>query len=553
MKYSEEEFERREQELARLVTEYADRIQNGESIELDDVCQIHPEYADDLTDVWGMIAITQAVGKQKSSVIESENDSMAPLFELPYQFGDYELEEELGRGGMGIVYRATQLSLNRPVALKMILKGDLASENERRRFKAEAEAAAALAHPNIVSINEVGEANGRSYISMRLITGKDLARKLRGQPMDPREACELMTRVCNAIQFAHDQGILHRDLKPSNILIGKSGLPYVADFGLAKRGDNQTITGSGELLGTPAYMAPEQAGGRGQIGITTDVYSLGAILYYMLTGRPPFQAATAVDTVLMVMEEDVISPRILNRRVSRDLEMIVMRCLQKPQDLRYQSADELAKDLDAFLADEPISARKGKLGQVIASWFRETHHAVVLENWGLLWIWHSLVLLIACIATNLLQLYMMNHPEYERLWWPYVLLWSLGFGTWAGVFWWLRRQMGPVTFVERQIAHAWASSLICVVLLFPLEQVLGFKPLTLSPVLPLIAGTTFIVKAGILTGLFYLPAAAMLVTAFVMAANWFDPYDQTLFGVVCAACFFLMGWKYYQRSKRENA
>ncbi len=552
MNQGPQEAEAREQVLAQIVSDLADRMQGGDEISLEQAAKEYPDFEADLSEVWGMIAITQAVGRHKSTHASDSGDSFTPLIELPFRFGDYMLEEEIGRGGMGVVYRARQISLDRTVALKMILKGELASEKERRRFQAEAESVAMLTHPNIVGIHEVGQENGRPYISMRFITGKDLSSKLAGRPMDPREASRMMISICRAIQFAHDQGVLHRDLKPSNILIGKSGLPYVADFGLAKKSDGNSITGSGELLGTPAYMSPEQASERGTVGVASDIYSLGAILYHMITGRPPFQAASAVDTVLMVLEQDVIAPRLLNRRVSRDLEMIVMRCLQKPQDLRYQSADELANDLEAFLNDEPISARQGQLGQVIASWFRETHHANVLENWGLLWIWHSLVLLVACVLTNVLEYYLTRNESSGHPYWPYLLLWTAGFGTWAAVFWWMRRRMGPVTFVERQIAHAWASGLICIILLFPLEKVLGLEPLALAPVLPLIAGMTFIVKAGILSGVFYFPAAAMVVTAFLMATTWFDGFDQTVFGLVSFCSFFFIGLKYYRRSQLEH-
>ena len=538
-----------EQHLAEVVSDVADRFQNGESVSLEDLCSQHPELSAELREIWGMIAVTDAVGKQKSSDPEELPEEFAPVLDLPYRFGDYMLEKEIGRGGMGVVYRARQLSLGRPVALKMILKGDQASESDRRRFQAEAEAAARLTHPNIVAINEVGQLRGRSYISMRLITGNDLSQQLMGKPMNPRDAARLMIDVAHAIHYAHEQGILHRDLKPSNILMGKSGMPYVADFGLAKlEKDASQLTGSGELLGTPAYMSPEQASSRGritsgQVGVQSDIYSLGAILYHMITGRPPFQSASPVDTILMVTEQEPVAPRILNRRVDRDLEMIVMRCLQKPQDLRYQTAEALAEDLLAYLNNEPIAARQGRFGQVIASWFRETHHANVLENWGLLWMWHSLVLLLACVGTNVLEWIMGK----DQVFWPYLLLWTVGFGTWAIVFWWLRRRMGPVTFVERQIAHVWAATLMCVILLFPLEKVMGMDPLTLSPVLPLIAGMAFLVKAGILSGIFYFACAAMLATFVLMSSPWFDKFDHSLFGVTCAACFFLIGLKYYRR------
>ena len=545
---STSQSDQHEQQLAELVSELADRFQQGEVIELESVCIKHPQFADELREVWGMIAVTDAVGKKKKTAGIEELEVVGPVMDLPCRFGDYMLEEEIGRGGMGVVYRARQISLGRQVALKMILKGDQASEQDRRRFRAEAESAARLNHPNIVTINEVGNFGGRLYIAMRLITGQTLAAQLQGRPLAPREAVRMLIDVVRAIQYAHDQGVLHRDLKPSNILLGRSGNLYVADFGLAKRDqDAGSLTGSGDLLGTPSYMSPEQASGRaarGQVGVASDVYSLGAILYHMVTGRPPFQSSSPVDTVLMVIEQDPVSPRQLNRRVDRDLEVIIMRCLQKPQDLRYDSAGELAEDLEAYLHDEPVSARKGRVGQVIASWFRETHHAAVLENWGLLWMWHSLVLFLACVSTNVLQWVLGDENP-----WPFVAVWSVGFGTWAAVFWYLRRRMGPVTFIERQIAHVWAGSAILTVLLFPLELAVGLGPLDLVPVLALIAAMAFLIKAGMLSGEFYFAALAMLATFFLMLSlpGLSAQFGHIIFGVVCSSCFFFLGLRYYRR------
>ena len=247
----------------------------------------------------------------------------------------------------------------------------------------------------------------------------------------------------------------------------------------------------------------------------------------MLTGRPPFQAATPVDTVLKLLEQDAVPPRVVNPLADRDLEMIAVRCLQKPPDLRYSTAEGLADDLDAYLNDEPISARSGRLAQVAARWFRETHHAPVLENWGLLWMWHSLALLIACLLTNLLQWL----GDTNRL--HYAALWTAGLGAWAAVFWALRNRMGPVTFVERQIAHLWAGSMISIALLFPLEAWLDEKVLRLSPVLALISGMVFLVKAGILSGAFYVQAGALFATAGLMAL--FPSVAHLIFGIVSAA------------------
>ena len=386
-----------EQQLANLICSLADEINGGKRITLEQACQKYPEFADDLRELWGTIVVTRAAGEELNS-LSFQTGEAAPLLELPFDLGEYVLEEEIGRGGMGIVYRATRVADQSQIAIKMMLKGEFAEELDRQRFYAEAEAAARLDHENIVPIYEIGEHQGRAFFCMKLIEGETLAERLTRGPLPSRVAARMLRDISRAIHYAHEKHVLHRDLKPSNILIDKAGRAYVADFGLAKFDRNRvSLTKSGAVLGTPSYMSPEQAAGaRGEVRPVSDVYSLGAILYHMLTGRPPFLAATPVDTVLMVLEQDPIAPRALNRRVDKSLEMIALRCLQKPQDLRYSDAEKLSNDLGAFLNNESVSAREGRVGQVMANLFRETHHAVVLENWGLLWMWHSLVLLVAC-------------------------------------------------------------------------------------------------------------------------------------------------------------
>lgn len=483
--------------------------------------------------------------------------------------GDFELLEEIGRGGMGIVYRATQLSLNRVVALKMILPGRLASATDLSRFQAEAEAAAKLKHPHVVSVYEVGELDGQPFFIMPLIEGTTLAKRLTDGPLPARAAAELLVPICRAVAAAHRHGILHRDLKPSNILIDREGRPYVTDFGLAKRivghvsnvselkhvenvlhGEQVTqLTTSGAVLGTPSYMAPEQAAGqRGEVGPASDVYSLGAILFAMLTGRPPFQAASPVDTILQVLEQDPIPPRVLNPDADPDLELIALKCLQKPSDLRYATADALADDLQAFLAHEPISARSGHFSQILSRAFRETHHAVVLQNWGLLWMWHAAVIFAMSMLTNVLLLCDVKSR------WVYPGLWVVLLGIWAACFWSLRRRAGPITFVERQIAHTWAGSMIASTGLYVVEWSLGLEVLSLSPVLGLISGMVFLVKAAILSGRFYVQAVAMFLTGVVMALMplWHIPDLRiALFGIASSLSFFVPGWKYY-RQRREG-
>jgi serine/threonine-protein kinase len=549
--------DQRDRELADLLQAWTD-APDSERASLDVLCQQHPHLADELRQLWGAVMLVDALAEQSSPGTGASARGMggetADEERPPRQLGEFELLEELGRGGMGVVYRARQRELEREVAIKVMLRGTHATRDDQARFRSEAEAAARLDHPHIVPIYETGEVDGWRYFVMRLVEGRTLAERLREGPMPDREAAELVMHVAQAIGYAHRLGVIHRDLKPANILIDEPGLPYVTDFGLAKREYSpDSLTLSGAILGTPSYMAPEQATRhRGLVGPGCDLFSLGAILYALLTGRPPFQGATPVDTVLTLLEQDPLPPRLLNRRIHRDLEMIVLRCLQKPPELRYPSADALAEDLEAFLMGEPIAARSGKFSHVVGRLFRETHHATVLENWGVLWMWHAAVLLVLCLITNWLGWKRPSWPVLQDHW-PYVALWGGGLAIWVPIFWALRHRAGPVTAVERQIAHAWGASIIAVMLLFFVESLLGLEVLTLSPVLGLICGMVFIVKAGILSGAFYGYAVALMLCsigmAWMQAAGW--PYGLTLFGVVSAASFFLPGLKYFRQSRRE--
>ena len=550
----------RDERLAALLEELVEQSRDGRRPDLERVIAEHPDLAAELRELWATAMIAEDFGSLSGEFrgLDEEPPARVPAFGVPGRVGDYEILDEIGRGGMGVVFRARQLSLSRIVALKMVLRGEFASPAEVARFRAEAESAARLNHPHIVPVYEVGEFEGQPYFTMKYIEGTSLAGRLIDGPIPAREAAEVLVPVAEAIAEAHRHGLLHRDLKPSNILLDRDGRPYVTDFGLAKRlpaaGDGgehrPALTHSGAVLGTPGYMSPEQAAGRrGEASPATDVYSLGAILYAMLTGRAPFQAASPVDTLLMVLEQDPLPPRLLNQRADPDLEMIALKCLQKPADLRYASAEDFARDLRAYLASEPISARSSHFTQVISRAFRETHHAGVLENWGLLWMWHSLVLLVVCLITNAFQWLGVTSR------WPYAGLWVLGLGLWAVIFWNLRRRSGPITFVERQIAHLWAGSIAASALLYPVEALLGLRVLQLSPVLALVSGSVFLAKAGILSGAFYVQAVVLYLTAVAMAViqNSSAPdFSISLFGLVSAAAFFVPGLKYHLQRERAG-
>ena len=270
----------------------------------------------------------------------------------------YTIEGELGRGGMGVVYKARQVKADRPVALKMILAGAHAGEQGVARFRVEAESVARLQHPNIVQVFEVGEHDGLPFFSLEFCPGGSLDRKLAGTPLPPKEAAALVELLARAMQEAHNRGVIHRDLKPANVLLAEDGTPKVTDFGLAKQLGGSGQTQSGAILGTPSYMAPEQASGNSKdVGPATDVYALGAILYECLTGRPPFRAARPLDTILLVVSEEPVPPCRLAPNVPRDLETITLKCLQKSPGRRYPTAGTLADELRSFLDDRPITAR----------------------------------------------------------------------------------------------------------------------------------------------------------------------------------------------------
>jgi len=298
----------------------------------------------------------------------------------------YEIHEELGRGGMGVVYKARQLSLNRFVALKMILAGPYAGTEQLARFRLEAEAVARLQHPGIVHIHEIGSQAGHAYLALEYVAGGTLTRKCAGRPLPPDEAATLVEALARAVHYAHQQGIVHRDLKPGNVLLTEDGRSKITDFGLAKRLDpasaaspaspaspgrkpGEDLTTTGAILGTPAYMAPEQAGGkRGTVGPSADVYALGAILYDLLTGRPPFQSDNAVDVIYRVMTEEPMPPRRIEPTCPRDLETVCLKCLRKDPAGRYASAADLADDLGRFLAGEPTQARPPTAGERFRRW-----------------------------------------------------------------------------------------------------------------------------------------------------------------------------------------
>jgi serine/threonine-protein kinase len=363
----------REQRWGEIAAACLEALERGQAVDRTALAAAHPEFADDLAEffaqydrleglagplraaVQGVAAAQTDPGLRDDSLGEAPGSSPDAAVR---SLGDYELLEEIAHGGMGVVYKARQKTLNRVVALKMVRSGDLGPEGERR-FRLEAEFIASLDHPNIVPIYEVGEVAGRHFFSMKLMEGGSLAGQQERSPADPRSAARMVATVARAVHHAHQRGILHRDLKPANIMLDRDETPHVTDFGLAKRLDvKDSLSQSGAVVGTLRYMAPEQlSGGRTALTTAADVYGLGGILYALLTARPPFDEADPVEALCKVREQMPKSPHEVNPRVDRDLATICLKCLEKEPARRYPSAEALAEDLERWLAGEPIVAR----------------------------------------------------------------------------------------------------------------------------------------------------------------------------------------------------
>jgi serine/threonine-protein kinase len=453
----------------------------------------------------------------------------------------YEVIGELGRGGMGVVYKAKQLRLNRVVALKLVLSGAHASSAERQRFKIEAEAAAALQHPNIVQIYEVGEQDGHPYCALEFCPGGSLVDRLKGTPLPPRDAAQFIEQLARAVHCAHQAGIVHRDLKPGNVLLTADGMPKITDFGLAKRVGASDLTATGTIVGTPAYMAPEQAAGRGKhVGPAADVYALGAILFECLTGGPPFRAATPLDTLVQVVEHTPTPPQMLNPKVDGDLATVCLKCLEKDPVRRYASAEALAEDLRRYRDGESISARSYNMLDWVTRTLEAGHYDVQFHSWGTMLLWFAVIVGIGQLAAAAI---IWQRPAHFEVW--VFLNHALKFGLMGLVFWRHRRQgMMPTTMAERQMWALWLGFLLACLLTGCANHLLSppdrpYDPLPMYPHLCILSGLAFFVLGSSYWGGNYLIALAFFVAGLLMPLNL--EMSALVFGLLWTGALVIMG------------
>ena len=579
-----------EERLCQLIAEYLEAEHSGRPQDRETLLAQHPDLAEELRNFLAdhdrLNSLAQPLRSQvlnddgtdtdERKTADSSKGGSATATRPPtadiHCFGDFELQEEIDRGGMGVVYKARQISLNRTVALKMILAGQFANKEEVRRFRAEAEAAANLDHPGIVPIFEVGEHEGQHYFSMGYVEGQSLAERLREGPLPSRDSAMLLKQICEAVQYAHEHGIIHRDLKPANVLLesrrprvespepqgsGDSlptevstldARPRITDFGLAKqlRGGSD-LTGTGQILGTPSYMSPEQASGSsGRVGTASDVYSLGAILYQALTGRPPFQAATPLDTVSQVLDSEPLPPRLLNRNVPRDLEAICMKCLEKDPVLRYASARDLRDELQRYLDGESIQASSVNVIDRLTRVLRQSRHEEQFRGWGLGLISFGIVILLFHLA-----IFAVERTEFNRLlayWLPRTAM----FVVLLILLWRFRpHSLLPTNFAERLVWVVWIGYLLAIGVVNIVLYVTGQDQRQLFAFASILAGLGFLVMGGQAWGGSYVIGLVFMAAAPILAMV--PGVASLTFGALWAAALFAFGLHYWRRGRAALA
>ncbi len=493
-----------------VLGEFLQRSEAGENPDLYSYLERYPQYRDELLD----FLKNDAWLKSPNSLPDLHgSSSAAPYMQLAGQcINRYEILEVVGCGGMGVVYRANDQQLQREVALKFLAAGQFAGAEEVRRIRLEAEAVARLDHPHLMPIYEVGTWQGLPYLVLPLLDRKDLQERLEAKPLSPYEAATLVRDLARGIEHAHRRGVIHRDLKPANVLFAVDGRPVVADFGLAKapRSDGSCTT-SGMLLGTPFYMAPEQADGKAELSVATDVYGLGGILYAALTGKPPHHGPTVVEVLRHVMQEEVEPPRSATEQIPRDLQAICMRCLRREPSDRYASAQALVDDLERFLSGEPaLAADSGPL-EALARPLRRDAHRGAFRSWGRALLGFGFVILLAHVLMLALRLSGFGFGV------GYVAPRVLMFGSLLAILAYYRQgKIGPQSVVERPLWSIWVGYLGGLSTSTLLLRAWGIPSDHLFAISSVLSGFGFIATGGHAWGGCYVIGACFLMLSLVM-------------------------------------
>jgi serine/threonine-protein kinase len=508
-------------QISELLLHWEELREQGQDVSARELCgtcpELVPEVERRIQALQAMYRIPNGTGPQQTLAL-SASDPL-PAEQARPQLEQYEILEPLGSGGMGKVYKARQVALKRLVALKMILAGSLATPQELERFRVEAEAVASLQHPNIVQIYDIGVADGCPYLALEYVEGGSLDKHLRDKPFSAQQAAGLIRALAEAIHYAHQHHIVHRDLKPGNVLLTADGTPKIADFGLAKRLDDAlSRTHTGAVLGTPAYMAPEQAEGRlRQIGPATDVYSLGAILYELLTGRPPFEMAPLLETLELVRSEAPRPPRQVRPGVPADLETICLKCLEKDPARRYPSAQALADDLKRFLDGEPIRARSPTLIDRLTLTLNRVKNVPDLQPGARLLLY---VMPVPFLAQVLTYLFAHGSPGYPLT----ALLVMLATIVLAVTLYFVFTGEGIRVPLNNTTRHLWSVRLSMVLGLCVLSVVqylltppgTAWNPLNVFPLWAALMGVLFFGLGGLYWGRLYLLSLGFFVAALLM-------------------------------------
>ena len=519
-------------EFDNIVADYLLRLEAGEQPEPEEILQRHPHHAEELRSFF----------RNHHWIGDSPSPNLGSL--CGAEIGSYEIESEIARGGMGVVYRAHQKGLDRRVAVKVISNGVLASDEERKRFRIEAESAANLDHPGIISIHEIGSWNGHEYFSMPLVDGPTLQHHVDEQSLDDREAARMVRDIARAVAYAHDSGIVHRDLKPDNILIDRQGRPLVTDFGLAKwQREGTMLTRTGQVLGTPNYMSPEQAGGSGRGDLLSDVYSLGAILYALLTGVPPHEGDNPAEVLRRVMQDEPSPPRSYRGELARDLENICLKAMRFERDTRYQSAHQLVDDLNRFLAGENTSAAASGLFERVAREIgRDQHHGQFRD-------WHETLMLLGCIifAAHLLIFAMLQlgMPTWVAYWIPRLSMFALIFGV---IYRARDGSLSPRNIAERPVWSIWLGYLCALAVVNVLLIQSRVPYAAMFPLASALSGFAFIAMAGHIWGGSAIAGLAFLILAPITAE--FPSVAPLLFGGCYLASIFSIS-RHYRRLVKD--